>query len=73
MPETNFFSEEAARQILLRVANVFNDPDLCDAVFVVGGGEFGDTEDICAPSQFMATASPYFKVKVFLLKIMFTT
>ena len=63
MPETNFFSEEAARHILLRVSNVFNDPDLCDATFVVGGDDLGNTEEILAPSQFMAIASPYFKVK----------
>merc|ERR1712184_234196 len=48
-----------SRQILLRVANVFNDPDLCDAVFVVGEGE--KQEEILAPSQFMAISSPYFK------------
>lgn len=59
MPESNFFTEEASRQILLRVANVFNDPDLCDAVFVVGEGE--KQEEILAPSQFMAISSPYFK------------
>ncbi len=36
MAGKDFFSEEASRQILQRIANVFNDPDLCDAVFVVG-------------------------------------
>jgi len=59
MPESNFFTEEASRQILLRIANVFNDPDLCDAVFMVGDGE--KQEEIPAPSQFMAVSSPYFK------------
>lgn len=59
MPESNFFSEEASRQILLRIANVFNDPELCDAVFVLGDGE--KEEEIPAPSQFMAASSPYFK------------
>merc|ERR1712165_465218 len=59
MPESNFFTEEASRQILLRIANVFNDPDLCDAVFLVGDGE--KDEEIPAPSQFMAVSSPYFK------------
>lgn len=59
MPESNFFTEEASRQILLRVASVFNDPDLCDATFIVGDEE--KKEEICAPSQFMAISSPYFK------------
>jgi len=59
MPESNFFTEEASRQILLRIANVFNDPDLCDAVFMVGDGD--KQEEIPAPSQFMAVSSPYFK------------
>merc|ERR1712112_282522 len=59
MPESNFFTEEASRQILLRIANVFNDPDLCDAVFMVGEGD--KQEEIPAPSQFMAASSTYFK------------
>jgi len=59
MPEQSFFSEEASRQILLRIANVFNDPELCDAVFVLGDGE--KEEEIPAPSQFMAASSTYFK------------
>jgi len=57
MAGKDFFSEEASRQILQRIAQVFNDPDLCDAVFVVGE----DKEEICTPSQFMAAASPFFK------------
>ncbi len=57
MAGKDFFSEEATRQILMRIANVFNDPDLCDAVFVVGQ----QREEICTPSQFMAVSSPYFK------------
>lgn len=59
MPESSFFTEEASRQILLRVASVFNDPDLCDAKFIVG--EDDNQEEIPAPSQFMAVSSPYFK------------
>lgn len=59
MPESSFFSEEASRQILLRIANVFNDPELCDAVFVLGDGD--KEEEIPAPSQFMAASSTYFK------------
>jgi len=38
---------------------VFNDPDLCDVVFIVGDGD--KQEEIPAPSQFMAVSSPYFK------------
>lgn len=60
MPETNFFSEEAARHILLRVSSVINEPELCDATFVVGDNTT-DVEEIRAPSQFMAIASPFFK------------
>ena len=55
-----FFAEEATRQILLRIANVFNDPDLCDVTFIVGD-DHETKEEICAPSQFMAITSPYFK------------
>ena len=58
-PAATFFTEEATRQILLRIANVFNDPDLCDATFIVG--DDNDKEEIHAPSQLMALASPYFK------------
>jgi len=57
--EQAFFAEEATRQILTRIANVFNDTDLCDATFVVGEG--AEKEEIPAPSQFMAISSPYFK------------
>lgn len=57
--EQAFFSEEATRQILTRIANVFNDTDLCDATFVIGEG--AEKEEIMAPSQFMAISSPYFK------------
>ena len=57
--EQAFFAEEATRQILTRIANVFNDNDLCDATFVVGEGL--EKEDIPAPSQFMAISSPFFK------------
>ena len=56
---TSGVSEEATRQILTRIANVFNDTDLCDATFVVGEGL--EKEEIMAPSQFMAISSTYFK------------
>ena len=58
-PAATFFTEEATRQILTRISNVFNDPDLCDATFIVG--DDNEKEEINAPSQFMALASPYFK------------
>ena len=58
-PAATFFTEEATRQILARISNVFNDPDLCDATFIVG--DDSEKEEINAPSQFMALASPYFK------------
>jgi len=58
-PTATFFTEEATRQILSRISTVFNDPDLCDATFIVG--DDNDKEEIPAPSQFMALASPYFK------------
>jgi len=54
-----FFAEEASRQILVRVASVLQDPDLCDATFVVEDGS--EKEEIKAPTQFMAMSSPYFK------------
>jgi len=59
MTGQHFFTEEANKQILLRVASVFNDPDLCDVKFIVGEDE--NQEEIPAPSQFMAVCSPYFK------------
>ena len=58
-PTATFFTEEATRQILSRISNVFNDPDLCDATFIVG--DESEKEEIKAPSQFMSIASPYFK------------
>ena len=58
-PAATFFTEEATRQILARISNVFDDPDLCDATFIVG--DDNEKEEITAPSQFMALASPYFK------------
>ena len=58
-PAATFFTEEATRQILTRISNVFDDPDLCDATFIVG--DDNEKEEITAPSQFMALASPYFK------------
>jgi len=54
-----FFSEESTRHILTRIANVFDDTDLCDATFVVG--DAAEKEEIMAPSQFMAMSSSYFK------------
>merc|ERR1712025_1181742 len=38
---------------------VLQDPDLCDATFVVEDGN--EKEEIKAPTQFMAMSSPYFK------------
>jgi hypothetical protein len=58
-PNRSAISEAATRQILLRIASVFNDPDLCDAAFIVGEGE--EKEEIRAPSQFMAISSTAFK------------
>jgi hypothetical protein len=58
-PAATFFTEEATRQILTRISNVFEDTDLCDATFIVG--DDNDKEEISAPSQFMALSSPYFK------------
>ena len=58
-PAATFFTEEATRQILTRISNVFDDPDLCDATFIVGDNN--EKEEISAPSQFMALSSPYFK------------
>lgn len=58
-PAATFFTEEATRQILTRISNVFDDTDLCDATFIVG--DDNDKEEISAPSQFMALSSPYFK------------
>ncbi len=57
--EKSYYEDDACRQILARIASVFSDSDICDAVFVVGDGD--EREEICAPSQFMAIASPYFK------------
>ena len=50
---TSGVSEEATRQILTRIANVFNDTDLCDATFVVGEG--------LEKEEIMAISSTYFK------------
>ena len=44
--------KEASKQILLRIAGVLQDPDLCDASFIVEDG--ADKEEIRAPSQLMA-------------------
>jgi len=57
--EQAFFAEEASKQILIRVAGVLQDPEICDATFVVDDGT--DREEIRAPSQIMAMSSPYFK------------
>merc|ERR1712088_771938 len=54
-----FFAEEASKQILVRVAGVLQDPDICDAVFIVDDGN--EKEEIRAPSQVMAMSSPFFK------------
>jgi hypothetical protein len=58
-PNRSAISEAATRQILLRIASVFNDPDICDATFIVGQDE--EKEEIRAPSQFMAISSSAFK------------
>jgi len=57
--EQTFLAEDTTRQILTRIANVFNDTDLLDAAFVVEEGV--EKEEIPAASQFMAISSPYFK------------
>lgn len=57
--EQAFFAEEASKQILIRVAGVLQDPDICDASFIVDDGT--EKEEIRAPSQIMAMSSPYFK------------
>jgi len=57
--EQAFFAEEASKQILIRIAGVLQDPDLCDASFMVEDG--AEKEEIRAPSQIMAMSSPYFK------------
>merc|ERR1712156_893740 len=57
--EQAFLAEEASKQILIRIAGVLQDPDLCDASFIVEDG--ADKEEIRAPSQIMAMSSPYFK------------
>merc|ERR1712038_2207990 len=57
--EQAFFAEEASKQILIRIAGVLQDPDLCDASFIVEDG--ANKEEIRAPSQIMAMSSPYFK------------
>merc|ERR1712088_944582 len=57
--EQAFFAEEASKQILVRISNVLQDPDICDAVFIVDDGT--EREEIRAPSQVMAMSSPFFK------------
>jgi len=57
--EQAFFAEEASKQILVRVANVLQDPEICDAIFIVDDGV--EREEIRAPSQIMAMSSPFFK------------
>merc|ERR1712212_1313569 len=57
--EQAFFAEEASKQILVRISNVLQDPEICDAIFIVDDGI--DREEIRAPSQIMAMSSPFFK------------
>jgi len=57
--EQAFFAEEASKQILVRISNVLQDPEICDAVFIVDDGV--EREEIRAPSQIMAMSSPFFK------------
>merc|ERR1712088_622317 len=57
--EQAFFAEEASKQILVRISNVLQDTEICDAVFIVDDGV--EREEIRAPSQVMAMSSPFFK------------
>merc|ERR1712212_721184 len=57
--EQAFFAEEASKQILVRFSNVLQDPDICDAIFMVDDGV--EREEIRAPSQIMAMSSTFFK------------
>jgi len=57
--EQAFFAEEASKQILVRISNVLQDPDICDAIFIVDDGI--EREEIRAPSQIMAMSSKFFK------------
>ena len=36
--EQAFFAEEASKQILVRISNVLQDTDICDAIFIVDDG-----------------------------------
>ena len=49
--EQAFFVEEASKQILVRISNVLQDLEICDAVFIVDHGI--EREEIRAPSQIM--------------------
>merc|ERR1712150_120110 len=57
--EQAFFAEEASKQILVRISNVLQDPEICDAVLIVDDGV--EREEIRAPSQVMAMSSQFFK------------
>merc|ERR1712088_46268 len=57
--EQAFFAEEASKQILVRISNVLQDPEICDAIFIVDDGV--EREEVRAPSQIMAMSSPFFK------------
>ena len=57
--EQAFFAEEASKQILVRISNVLQDPDICDAIFIVDDGI--EREEIRAPSQIMVMSSKFFK------------
>merc|ERR1712212_866038 len=57
--EQAFFAEEASKQILVRISNVLQDPEICDAIFIVDDGIH--REEIRSPSQIIAMSSPFFK------------
>merc|ERR1712025_1467743 len=57
--EQAFFAEEARKQTLVRISNVLQDPEICDAIFIVDDGV--EREEIRAPSQIMAMSSPFFE------------
>ena len=57
--EQPFFEEEASKQILVRISNVLQDRDICDAIFIVDDGT--EREEIRAPSQVMVMSSPFFE------------
>ena len=49
--EQAFFAEEAIKQILVRISNVLQELEICDAVFIVDDGI--EREEVRDPSQIM--------------------